>query len=273
VDKGILDATAPVAIRSSCARNSVTLLEAWYRGHLETCCDEGYDRSDALRGLPVSSQPAGTLGLECVIGGHRFALPAESVAQIVEYDVSPLPHAGRWVAGLGLLGTRVLVSVALTAQRGGARGRRSTKGVLLNAPSSPVGWALEVSEVSSFVHAQVGTAGAPPRLREGSLLSTAKRDVPSWLERARTSDGRTIGWIDALELVRALSVGGRDSPSAGPPSGADRDSSAGPPPGAGRGSPSAGRPPGADSPTAGPPPGADRDSPSAGLSPGAGQPE
>jgi chemotaxis signal transduction protein len=169
----------------------------------------------------VNSQPVGTLGLECVIGGQRFALPAESVAQIVEYDVSPLPHGGRWVAGLGLLGTRVLVSVALAAPGGAARGRRSTKGVLLNAPSSPVGWALEVSEVSSFVHVEVDAAGAPPRPGRGSLLPAAGRDVPSWLGRARTSDGRTLAWIDAQEIVRALSVHvDRDSAFTGPSPGA-----------------------------------------------------
>lgn len=162
----------------------------------------------------MSSQPADTLGLEFLIGAQRFVLAAESVAQIVEYEVSPLPHAGRWVAGLGILGTKVLVSIALAAPRAlglragpnAAGARRSTKGVLLNVPSSSVAWALEVSEVSSFVRTELDAVAAPPS------------DVPAWIRRARTSDGRRIGWVDAQELVRALSLdGGRALASAGGP--------------------------------------------------------
>lgn len=146
----------------------------------------------------MSAGATETLGLACVTGGHHLAIAAGSVAQIVEYEVAPLPHASRWVAGLGVMGAKVLVSIALAgpARAAPGSGRRTTKGVLLNAPSSAIGWALEVSDVSSFVRADVSPSPAPP----------GGRDLPAWIARAKTAEGKTIGWVDAEALVRAVLI-------------------------------------------------------------------
>jgi chemotaxis signal transduction protein len=154
----------------------------------------------------VSAEAAGSLGLECVAGGQHLAIAADSVAQIVEYDVAPLPHASRWVAGLGVLGEKVIVSVALAGPAAAAPkdGRRNTKGVLLNVPSSTIAWALEVSEVSSFVRAEVSPIPTPPR--PGASLAQGGHDLPAWVGRAKTGDGRSIGWVNAEDLVRAVSM-------------------------------------------------------------------
>ena len=54
-------------------------------------------------------------GLECRVGKTSIAIPTDSVAQIIEYDLaSPLPLARKLIGGLAVFEDRMLVSVALS---------------------------------------------------------------------------------------------------------------------------------------------------------------
>jgi len=138
-------------------------------------------------------------GLECLVGSARRGIPAESVQQIIEYEVmSPVPLARPGFAGLGVFNEKVVVSITLAApelQATQAGGRRSTKGVLLNVPQSSIDWALEVTGIVGFLDASLLEEAAPtPAPREGVASG-------SWLGEATTDDGRTIGWIDVNEML------------------------------------------------------------------------
>lgn len=172
-------------------------------------------------------------GLECLVGPSRLGIPAESVKQIIEYEVmSPVPLARPGVAGLGVFDAKVLVSITLAASepRGAQEpGRRSTKGVLLNVPQSSIDWALEVTGIVGFLEAEVRAAVPRPDVRAAAprpgVRSAAPRPNPapgagaSWMGEATTEDGRTIGWIDVDHLLgEFLSIppgGSPDGPGTG----------------------------------------------------------
>src|SRR5688572_8076271 len=91
-------------------------------------------------------------GLECRVGRAPIAIPVASVAQIIEYQTSPLPLARRWVAGMGLHDGRLVLTIGLVPEPADAPARsRPAKAILLHLPGSEVGWALEISEVLLFV--------------------------------------------------------------------------------------------------------------------------
>jgi chemotaxis signal transduction protein len=149
--------------------------------------------------MPVS--PAATdglvSGLECRVGKAPIVVPVEHVVQIIDYETSPLPLARRWISGVGLYDDRLVMTVGLVAE--GATGpqpaRRQTKGVLLNVPGSKVAWALEVQEVVVLVKAAV---------IERRRNEPRTGDLPPWIGRARTSDGRSIAWIDVAAMLSDL---------------------------------------------------------------------
>jgi chemotaxis signal transduction protein len=136
-------------------------------------------------------------GLECRIGRAALALPTESVGQIIEYAVaSPAPLASDWISGMGVHAGRVLMSVSLRPRAQlGLPARRVTKAVMLNSTTGrSVGWALEVSAVSSLVSVR---SVEPSRARPGIT-------PPAWLKEALTVDGRRIGWLDVTAMMRAF---------------------------------------------------------------------
>jgi len=137
-------------------------------------------------------------GLECRVGKAPIVVPVEHVAQIVEFQLSPLPLTRRWVSGVGLYDDRLVMTVGLSPVP--TRERRSTKGILLAVPGSKVAWALEVQEVLVLVRATVieQKKGAP---RVG--------DLPPWIGRARTNDGRQVAWIDVPDMVSNLTTPAR----------------------------------------------------------------
>src|SRR5262245_45583374 len=119
-------------------------------------------------------------GLECRIGKAPIAIPTEAVSQIVDYDVaSPAPLASPWVSGIGVHAGRVVVSIALHASPCAALPlRRRARGVVLELPGARAGFAIEVSQVLSFVELEVfalpqaaGKLGLPAWLREGKSPS------------------------------------------------------------------------------------------------------
>jgi chemotaxis signal transduction protein len=134
--------------------------------------------------------------LECRVGRAPLAIPVAAVAQIIEYQTSPLPLARRWVAGMGLHDGRLVLTIGLVPAGAGAGvGLRPVKAVLLQVPGSEVGWALEISEVLVFVRAT--------SIERGRAVSS-RGDLPPWIGRVTTEDGRSIGWIDVPAMVGAL---------------------------------------------------------------------
>lgn len=151
-------------------------------------------------------------GLECLVGAARLGIPAESVRQIIEYEVmSPAPLARPGFAGLGVFDAKVLVSITLAApEPRGAKepGRRSTKGVLLDVPQSSIDWALEVTGIVGFLEAEIRAAAPRPDPAPGAGAS--------WMGEATTEDGRVIGWIDVNDLLGDFLSISPECPPGGP---------------------------------------------------------
>ena len=139
-------------------------------------------------------------GLECRVGRAPIVVPVEHVEQIIDYELSPLPLTRRWITGVGLHNDRLVMTVGLIADGhalGPATERRRTKGVLLTGTDTRVAWALEVQEVRVIVQAAViERRRATPRTGE----------LPPWIGRARTNDGRSIAWIDVPAMLSDLSA-------------------------------------------------------------------
>jgi hypothetical protein len=97
--------------------------------------------------------------LECRIGKAPIIVPVEHVAQIIDYETSPLPLTRRWITGAGLHDDRLVMTVGLMTEGSSSSAPqpacRRTKGVLLNVPDSQIAWALEVQEVVVLVKATV----------------------------------------------------------------------------------------------------------------------
>ena len=137
-------------------------------------------------------------GLECRVGRAPIAIPVASVAQIIEYQTSPLPLTRRWVTGMGLHDGRLVLTIGLVPERAGApAGPRPAKAILLHLPGSEVGWALEITEVLLFVRAT-----SIEQARSG----LGRPDLPPWIGRITTEDGRSIGWIEVPAMIRDLTA-------------------------------------------------------------------
>ena len=154
----------------------------------------------------VAPEPGLVAGLECRIGKAPVIVPVEHVAQIIDYETSPLPLTRRWITGAGLHDDRLVMTVGLMTEGASAASsapqpaRRRTKGVLLTVPDSEVSqvfWALEVQEVVVLVKATV---------IERRRTEPRTGDLPPWIGRARTADGRSIAWIDVAAMLSDLTT-------------------------------------------------------------------
>ena len=157
--------------------------------------------ASSSRALAVVPDQGLVAGLECRIGKAPIIVPVEHVAQIIDYETSPLPLTRRWITGAGLHDDRLVMTVGLVAEGASASApqpaRRRTKGVLLNVPDSPIAWALEVQEVVVLVKATV---------IERRRVEPRTGDLPPWIGRARTTDGRSIAWIDVAAMLSDLTT-------------------------------------------------------------------
>src|SRR4051794_14794529 len=153
---------------------------------------------ETLVGAPPAAMVREASGLECAVGRARIAIPTEAVAQIIEYEVAELPLARNLVAGLGLFGDQIIVSVSFAPRAGGAAARRrTTKGVLLHVPEvEGTLFAMEVVEVHSFVRLTL----------KGRTEQPGKEPLPRWITLGETSDGRALGLVDVPSMVRELST-------------------------------------------------------------------
>ena len=142
-----------------------------------------------------SSRRSVVRGIACRSGKAELALPFETVGQIIEYTVYALPLARPFIAGLGLHQDWPLITVNLSRTSEPVRtgAPRTAKGILLETAGTTVAWALEVDELGTFVEATLGLRVAVPGL-----------DLPPWIGKASTTNGRTLAWIDVPAMLVAL---------------------------------------------------------------------
>ena len=105
--------------------------------------------SSPLRRPPT---PSGSRCLSRVPSGESADRRAggERVAQIIEYETSPIPLTRPWIVGAGVVyDNRLVMTVGLVAEgaAGVPRTRHLTKAVLLAVPDTEVSWALEVRKI------------------------------------------------------------------------------------------------------------------------------
>jgi len=151
----------------------------------------------------VTERTRHPMGLECVSGRARLAVPVADILEVVEYQVGgPPPLASRFVGGLGILNGKVVASISIDSLSKRAGPGMITQGILLQgaSPDAPA-WAIEVSEVRSFVHV------TPDPVPAGA----AAKSKPDFISFRRTLDGRTVGWVDVPRLLQALGVPRRSS--------------------------------------------------------------
>ncbi len=130
--------------------------------------------------------------LECRIGRAHFAVPTEAIERIVEYRAWPLPLGKGWVGGLSLHEGVPVVSVDVQRAKDKDRSGTPIKGILLRAPTSPIGWALEIDEVFFLVQVRPVDRRDP----DGKL--------PPWIQIATTLDRRSLGLVDVAGMLADL---------------------------------------------------------------------
>ncbi len=128
------------------------------------------------------------VALELRVGRARVAVPVSVIARVLGLQYAPLPLAHRLVVGLGFADSRAIVCVALTPASPGAD---SATAVLFDTQGR-VGFALCIEEALALVKV-ISIERGP-----------VQEHLPSWVRRARTADGRALGWIDADQLVEEL---------------------------------------------------------------------
>jgi hypothetical protein len=140
-------------------------------------------------GVALVTEPR-VRALELRVGRVRIALPVSGISRVLALACAPLPLAHRLVAGLGFHDARAIVCVTLTPSRLGAD---TVKVVLLDSPGR-VGFGLCIEEALDLVEIVAIDRGA------------VQASLPRWVRRARTADGRTLGWIDSEVLIDELSA-------------------------------------------------------------------
>jgi hypothetical protein len=134
--------------------------------------------------------------LECVVAKAPIGIPRTAVAQLIAYQLAPIPAPAPYIGGLGLYAGNVVISIALTPALG--IGVRTTRGVLLQAPAGAGQWCIEVTQVGGFV-------AATPVDDDGTADSATR---PRWLRRAQLASGRTVTALDVDAMVADLARGG-----------------------------------------------------------------
>jgi hypothetical protein len=151
--------------------------------------DERTDASSTIHGSAAITERA----LELRVGRVHLLVRVDRVARIIEIPCAPLPLARPLVLGLGFDDDRPVVCITLGPPQP-LNENPIVKAVLLTTPAS-IGWALCIDEVFNLI--SVVELSPVERGPAGSQR-------PPWVRRARTADGRVVGWIDADDMVRDL---------------------------------------------------------------------
>ena len=136
--------------------------------------------------------------LEFRVGRVHLVMRLDLVARLIEVPYAPLPLTRSLVLGLGFDDSRPVVCVSLT-RHGVVEAGAVIRAVLIRSPGR-LGWALcadEVYQLTSIAH--FDHVDTPEKL-------------PRWVGRARTLDGRTLGWIDAEVMMHDLASGAEVAP-------------------------------------------------------------
>jgi hypothetical protein len=139
----------------------------------------------------VTTNVSPTRALELLIGRARVAVSVNIIARVMAVEYGPLPLAHRLVVGVAFDDRRTIVCVSLTP----ARASSDSAKVVLFETAGTVGYGLCIDQALDLVDVT--------RIERG----TAQPSLPRWVRRARTSNGRTLGWIDADVLIDDLSTG------------------------------------------------------------------
>jgi len=126
-------------------------------------------------------------GLECEIGGRRLVLPFASVDQLIDYRRECLPLSRPGIAGIGIYGDEILLSLTLSGAL--LPPQVTTKGVLLRVSVRGVRLALEVDGAFSFVSIE-------------TVSRTHPHNEP-WLLFGRTAAGSVVCQLDAEAFLAA----------------------------------------------------------------------
>jgi hypothetical protein len=133
--------------------------------------------------------------LECRVGLGRVSVATEAIEMLGEYAVGTrLPLTDRLSYAVGIWGDDVVLSLALTRATGAAT--RTTSGLLLAVPESPIRWAFEI--------------GSPVGLVDIASLATPQSTATRWLRTANLTGGGAIQFVDVRALIGDLAALGRD---------------------------------------------------------------
>jgi chemotaxis signal transduction protein len=154
----------------------------------------GIERTDGTPTIPDKSAGSDR-ALEFRVGCVHLLVRVDRVARLIEVPCAPLPLVRPLVLGLGFDDDRPVICVALSRRTAASDGAM-VKAVLLTT-ATRVGWALCIDEVFNLI----SVVEISPIDR-----AAAKSPLPPWVRRARTADGRAVGWIDADDMIRDLAA-------------------------------------------------------------------
>ncbi|HLL24130.1 MAG TPA: chemotaxis protein CheW [Kofleriaceae bacterium] len=129
--------------------------------------------------------------LELQVGKARVAVALDRIHRILETTCAHVPTSHPLVRGIAFADGRPLVCVFLG--RNSEQLSVDIKAVVLVAPGG-VSWAL----CADHVHGVVTVADRSTKT-DGRL--------PRWLARARTSEGRTLAWLDPSLMIADIGAG------------------------------------------------------------------
>lgn len=132
-------------------------------------------------------QWGGLRGLECVTNGRRLVLALAHVDQLIEYRREPLPLGRGGIAGLGVYGEQLVLSLSLRDIP--KFQREAVKGILCHVSVRRLPVALEVDETFSFV--------------EVDLTARALSPEQPWLLEGMSSTGHTVYQLDIPAFMAA----------------------------------------------------------------------
>lgn len=127
--------------------------------------------------------------LECRVGLGRMSVATDAIDVLGEYAVGgPLPWTDRISYSVGVWQDDVVLSLRLA--RMASERSRTTSGLLLMTPGTPIRWALEIV--------------APVGLVEIATLHKPQSAAVRWLRTATLTSGGAIQFVDVQALIEDL---------------------------------------------------------------------
>lgn len=131
-------------------------------------------------------QPHVVRALEIQVGKARVVIGLDQVDRIVETICTPMPLGHPLVRGIGFDARRPIVCVVLSGKAAEPAAEMIT--AVLLAGRGAVAWALCADQVHGVV----------ALVERSSAVDTR---FPRWLSRVRSQDGRTLAFVDSIQMV------------------------------------------------------------------------